>query len=76
MGSNPLREYCITKDASCLLHLFMFYASLSGTSIDYSCGTLEGPFDNHDDAQDFCDMKNAMLIERGIPSDAACWHIE
>ena len=54
----------------------MFYASLVGSSIDYSCGTMEGPFDDEIDAQDYCDMKNSTLQQAGIPSECACWIIE
>ena len=54
----------------------MYYASLSGSSIDYSCGTLEGPFDDYKDAQDFCDKENLSLIESGLLSDEAFWTVE
>ena len=54
----------------------MFYAALSGEAIDYSVGTLEGPFTDYDDCVDFCDAKNADLMDRGIPSDVASWHVE
>lgn len=59
-----------------LTQTHMFYAALSGEAIDYSVGTLEGPFTEYDDAQDFCDMKNVSLLKHGIPSDVAFWHVE
>ena len=53
----------------------MFYASLSGTSIDYSCGTMIGPFGDRESAQDVCDMKNTTLCDAGIPSAEAWWSV-
>jgi len=53
-----------------------FYASLAGSSIDYACGTMEGPYYDRQDAQDHCDRMNASLADRGIPSHAAYWSVE
>ena len=54
----------------------MYYASLIGSSIDYSCATMEGPFDDTDACGDYCDERNSQLRERGIPSSEAHWVIE
>lgn len=56
--------------------MILFYASLKGSSIDYSCGTLYGPWTNEEEAQEFCDMKNSSLADAGIPSAEAYWIIE
>ena len=54
----------------------LFYASLVGDSVDYSCGTLEGPWTDEQDAQDYCDARNSQLAHAGIPSANAFWIVE
>ena len=54
----------------------MFYASLSGSTINYSVGTLAGPFSQRQTAENYCKFKNRHYKIGDIPESWACWRVE
>jgi len=38
-------------------------------------GTMEGPYHDRQDAQNYCDRMNAGLADRGIPNHIAYWTV-
>ena len=54
----------------------MFYASLSGSKINYSCGTLKGPFSQKKTAENYCAFKNRFYKMGQIPPEWANWALE